>query len=124
MLRYELNPFTPQGRIVGGADVRIEDVPYQVLLEARGFGFCGGSIISENWVLTAGHCIVYPDEWVTVRAGTTTRSHGGSLHRVVKSVKHEEYQVNRHGIPVNDIALLKVFNSVPAIDGAPLFESA
>ncbi|OXU26121.1 hypothetical protein TSAR_005868 [Trichomalopsis sarcophagae] len=107
-LRNQLNPFTPQGRIVGGKDVKIEEVPYQVLLEARGFGFCGGSIIAEDWILTAGHCIVYSDDWVSVRAGTTKRSSGGSLHKVVKSIRHEEYGVNRHGIPINDIALLKL----------------
>lgn len=107
-LRNQLNPFTPQGRIVGGKDVKIEEVPYQVLLEASGFGFCGGSIIADNWILTAGHCIVYPDDWVSVRAGTTKRSNGGSLHKVVQSIRHEEYAVNRHGIPINDIALLKV----------------
>lgn len=105
---YELNPFTPQGRIVGGREISIEEVPYQVLLESRGFGFCGGSIIAPDWVLTAGHCIVYPDNRVQVRAGSTKRTSGGSLHKVLKSIRHEKYGVNRHGIPINDIALLKV----------------
>lgn len=38
-------------RIVGGYPINITKTPYQVYL--RG---CGGSIISEEWILTAAHC--------------------------------------------------------------------
>lgn len=77
-----MNPYTPNGFIIGGADVDIEEVPYQVSLQAYGFGFCGGSIINKNWVLTAAHCAIYPAGTITVRAGTTTKSSGGSKHKV------------------------------------------
>lgn len=77
-----LNPYTPNGRIVGGTDVEIEEVPHQVLLQAFGFGFCGGSIIHQNWVVTAGHCAIYSSKQITILAGTTTKSAGGSKHKV------------------------------------------
>jgi secreted trypsin-like serine protease len=45
-----------QGRIVGGRDTDITEVPHQVVLHFnRGFT-CGGSIINTNTVLSAAHC--------------------------------------------------------------------
>ena len=103
-----INPFTPNGRIVGGKPTTIEEVPHQVQLQAYGFTFCGGSILSENYVLTAGHCSSYSSQWVTVRAGTTQLSSGGSVHKVEKVIRHEEYKTNLYGIPINDVAVLKL----------------
>ncbi|XP_033215826.1 trypsin 5G1-like [Belonocnema kinseyi] len=121
----QLNPFTPSGRIVGGSDVSIKEVPYQVALEVNYNAFCGGSIIDEYWVITAGHCILYPEYMVTIRAGSEQKGTGGSSHKVEKIIKHEGYQVNRFGIPFNDLALIKVETPFK-LDGTrqpiPLFE--
>jgi hypothetical protein len=45
------------GRIVGGEDAKIEDVPYQVAMLRFGNSWCGGSIIRPDVVLTAAHCL-------------------------------------------------------------------
>ncbi|KOC59196.1 Trypsin-1 [Habropoda laboriosa] len=103
-----LNPLTPTGQIIGGTDAKIEEVPHQVSLQSSGFGFCGGSIISKEWVVTAGHCMVYPAEWITVRAGTATKSSGGSLHEVAEVIVHEKYVTNYHGVPENDVAVMRM----------------
>ncbi|XP_076382860.1 mite allergen Der f 3 [Megalopta genalis] len=103
-----LNPLTPTGQIVGGEDAKIEEVPHQVSLQSSGFGFCGGSIISEEWVVTAGHCMIYPADWITVRAGTTVKSSGGSEHQVAEIIVHENYETNWYGVPLNDVAVLRV----------------
>lgn len=44
------------GRIVGGKTVHIEEYPFQVSLQSGGHHMCGGSVIHENFVLTAAHC--------------------------------------------------------------------
>uniref|UniRef100_A0A8C0QTH9 Chymotrypsinogen B-like n=1 Tax=Canis lupus dingo TaxID=286419 RepID=A0A8C0QTH9_CANLU len=46
-------------RIINGEDAVPNSWPWQVSLQVRGnsgFHFCGGSLISQHWVLTAAHC--------------------------------------------------------------------
>ncbi len=51
-------------RIIGGSDAVIEDHPWHVALTYwTGTGYsliCGGSIIDNEWILTAAHCVEYP----------------------------------------------------------------
>ena len=44
-------------RIVGGDFARQNQFPHQVAVIYKGSLRCGGSIISESWVLTAAHCL-------------------------------------------------------------------
>lgn len=59
----ELNIVPPRTRIVGGHEVAFENNPWQVALiranvaEPRRSQFCGGSVIADEWVLTAAHCV-------------------------------------------------------------------
>ncbi|KAK1122606.1 hypothetical protein K0M31_009050 [Melipona bicolor] len=98
------------GRIVGGETTTIYAAPYQVSLQENGRHFCGGSIISKHWVLTAGHCATRATSTYRIRAGSTTVHSGGSLHRVKKVIRHKSYSRPK-GVPVNDIALLHIEGS-------------
>lgn len=44
-------------RIVGGEDVDISEVPYQVSILRRGKHACGGAIVAADIIVTAAHCI-------------------------------------------------------------------
>jgi hypothetical protein len=47
------------GRIVGGTDATYGEFPHQIALLYGGVGgsfMCGGSLVSNNYVVTAAHC--------------------------------------------------------------------
>jgi secreted trypsin-like serine protease len=50
-----------QTRIVGGCEANAYSWPWQIGFVEHYFGsyslICGGSIIDENWIMTAGHCV-------------------------------------------------------------------
>uniref|UniRef100_A0A2K5JAI0 trypsin n=1 Tax=Colobus angolensis palliatus TaxID=336983 RepID=A0A2K5JAI0_COLAP len=48
-------PFDDDDKIVGGYPCEENSVPYQVSLNS-GYHFCGGSLINEQWVVSAAHC--------------------------------------------------------------------
>ncbi|XP_065371856.1 serine protease easter-like isoform X2 [Calliphora vicina] len=63
-------------RILGGNVTKIDEFPWMALLQYKTgpelYGFyCGGSLINSRYVLTAAHCLKYPDtlELHSVRLG-------------------------------------------------------
>ena len=44
-------------RIVGGTPTTIEKYPWQALITHGGGELCGGSVISDRYIVTAAHCI-------------------------------------------------------------------
>ncbi|KAM4602215.1 prothrombin-like isoform 1-T1 [Polymixia lowei] len=49
-------------RIVGGDDAEMASAPWQVMLYKRSPQelLCGASLLSDEWIVTAAHCILYP----------------------------------------------------------------
>uniref|UniRef100_A0A8C9D5F1 trypsin n=1 Tax=Panthera leo TaxID=9689 RepID=A0A8C9D5F1_PANLE len=48
-------PTDDDDKIVGGYTCEENSIPYQVSLNS-GYHFCGGSLISDQWVVSAAHC--------------------------------------------------------------------
>jgi secreted trypsin-like serine protease len=104
-------PASASQEIVGGTNTTIAENPWQVSLQSTsGSHFCGGSIINENWILTAQHCvnsngtISKPGRVV---AGITKRSgsSAGQIRTVSKVVVFPGYQDANYG---KDAALLQL----------------
>jgi secreted trypsin-like serine protease len=108
--KYEVRDFKLQMLIVGGKSVSIQEFPWQVSLQKSSQNsnkhFCGGSILNENWVLTAGHCMAAVSNTSELRvvAGTTTWASGGQM-RTVHSIHMNGYDANTMD---NDIALIRL----------------
>lgn len=57
LLCQECGRAVNNNRIVGGQDARPGSWPWQVSLNTDKFAVCAGSLISDEWVMTAAHCI-------------------------------------------------------------------
>ncbi|KAL0111982.1 hypothetical protein PUN28_013307 [Cardiocondyla obscurior] len=106
-------------RIVGGVNAKPGEIPYQVSLQDSysSFHFCGGSILNENYVITAAHCVEgkYASD-IKVVAASISLLNPRSQHRVAKIIVHKDY--NSYNSWINDIALLRV--QTPFIKSANL----
>ncbi|XP_043646650.1 serine protease 1 [Drosophila teissieri] len=88
-----------QGRITNGYPAEEGKAPYTVGLGFSGGWWCGGSIIANDWVLTAEHCIGDADS-VTVYFGATWRTNAQFTHWVGNG------NFIKHGSA--DIALIRI----------------
>ncbi|GBP51874.1 Trypsin-3, partial [Eumeta japonica] len=78
-------------RIVGGEESTIEDHPYQVSFIVNNSYFCGGFIVSKDYILTAAHCSQNVDpSTVVLRAGSTWRKNG-TIIPIAEVTPHPEY---------------------------------
>ncbi|KAJ8669026.1 hypothetical protein QAD02_000285 [Eretmocerus hayati] len=102
---FESSLISRKPRLVGGFHLSVGFYPYVVSIQYEGLHFCGGTSISADTILTAGHCIINKwHEWMTVRSGSTNK-YEGSIHKVVKMSYHENHTfVSKQ----NDIALLRI----------------
>lgn len=97
-----------QERIVGGVKADLHEYPWQAaLVSASGDGYCGASVISNQWILTAAHCLEGEDESsVFVRVGSEDPyAEGGATYSVSEVIVHPDYADVATG---SDIALIKL----------------
>jgi secreted trypsin-like serine protease len=106
----------PAGFIVGGEEARSNEFPWQVSLRRKATNghFCGGSIISNRWILTAAHCVDGEDPTrLAVVVGDHTRNAAVNPSRVTLDVT--KIVVNENYGPAlsrNDIALLQTTQTI------------
>lgn len=98
--------------IVGSEGTDIKSHPYQVSIRLTPDSNlrCSGVIISKDYVVTIGDCYHNPEFInITVAAGTENAGgFGGSLHRIEKFIRHENFSNDLMNPPVNNIAVIKV----------------
>lgn len=105
-------PFFSDGiddRIVGGKEAKPGQFPYQVSLRYANSHICGGSIISDRWIVTAGHCIITNVSNLVAVVGAHRISGDGVVYNLNKAIVHENYDSSTIK---NDIALVQTADPI------------
>lgn len=99
-------------RVVGGQTAEPNQFPYQVSLRSKETTrhFCGGSIIRENWILSAAHCLIsrQPEE-IFIVVGAHLRTEETDVYDAIEIIVHENY--SRYTLQ-NDISLARTTTDI------------
>lgn len=101
----------PASKIAGGVPSGEHEFPYQISLQLDGRHFCGGSLISDRFVLTAGHCTGALLSGLTVEVVAGEHDFSAPSEHAQRRIVdefwvHEDYVVGM--VAPNDVAVLRV----------------
>ncbi|XP_062069145.1 serine protease 55 [Lepus europaeus] len=103
-------------RIIAGTEAEVGEFPWQVSIQS-GTHYCGGSILSSQWILTAAHCVSSEMLVVTdlkIVMGTNDLTSSSREERSVTSIIYPK-NFQRDSLD-NDIALLLLSSPITFSD--------
>ncbi|XP_002044187.2 brachyurin [Drosophila sechellia] len=100
------SPMKIDNRIVSGSDAKLGQFPWQVILKKDAWDdlLCGGSIISDTWVLTAAHCTINRNS-IFLMFGTVQLFNPNALNMTSSNIIiHPDYNDKLN----NDVSLIQL----------------
>ncbi|XP_029935278.1 transmembrane protease serine 7 [Myripristis murdjan] len=106
---------TDSERIVGGVNSLEGEWPWQVSLHFSGNLYCGASVLSSDWLISAAHCfskerLSDPRHW-RAHLGMLTQGSAKHVAEIQRIVVHEYYNARTFDY---DVALLQLKKAWPA----------
>ncbi|XP_006124581.2 serine protease 55 [Pelodiscus sinensis] len=104
-LRPAYQPSPKESETAKGANAVSGEFPWQVSIQTKEKHFCGGSIISNWWILSAAHCFTKelpPDLYVALGAADL-ESHQVEKKKLDRLILHERFDSANMD---NDVALI------------------
>uniref|UniRef100_A0A8C4ZLC2 Transmembrane protease serine 7 n=1 Tax=Gadus morhua TaxID=8049 RepID=A0A8C4ZLC2_GADMO len=111
----KVGSFSNLDRIVGGSNSLEGEWPWQVGLLFSGNLYCGASVLSADWLISAAHCfskerLADPRSW-RAHLGMLTRGEARHVAEIQHVVVHEFYDASTFDY---DVALLRLRRPWPA----------
>ncbi|KAH0820945.1 hypothetical protein GEV33_001846 [Tenebrio molitor] len=109
---------TRESRIIGGSNARAGQFPWQafiILDNPTGRYFCGGALITNEWVLTAAHC-VYGVTLFTIHLGSTTILTGDENRIILSTATYTVHPQYNQNTLENDVGLIKLHMPITFTD--------
>ncbi|KAK4878211.1 hypothetical protein RN001_010717 [Aquatica leii] len=100
------NSLTEDNVIIESEAANINDYLYIVSLQDENGHYCGGCVLTERKVLTAGHCIYKKNrDQLLIRAGSNNTDDGGELVQVAKIIPHPKFNEKTRNYDVSILVL-------------------
>ncbi|XP_014784049.1 mast cell protease 1A [Octopus bimaculoides] len=103
----------PNEQIVGGSNALNCEFPHMVYIDIKlrdRDSFCGATLLSDKWVLTAAHCLDGDVIGVDAHIGSTNKKNASQVIKARQWIPHPEYSLT-HTV-VHDVAVLELSQKV------------